>query len=106
KGQVSERRAALVTGAASGIGRAVAQRLVDDGYDVLAVDLEPDKGGPGIPHRADLTSPAQNVAAVHAAQERFGRLDLVVPNAGVQHVAPIDEFPGERWETILALLVT
>ena len=41
-----------------------------------------------------------------AALERFGRLDLVVPNAGVQHVAPIDEFPVERWETIVSLLLT
>ena len=100
------RRAALVTGAASGIGRAVTERLAVDGYDVLAVDLEPDPGGPGTPHRADLTDPAANAGAVQAAIERFGRLDLVVPNAGVQHVAPIDEFPDERWETIVALLLT
>ncbi len=99
-------RAALVTGAASGIGRAVTQRLVDGGYDVLAVDLTPSEDGPGVPFEADLTDPGQNVAAVHAALDRFGRLDLVVPNAGVQHVSPIEEFPGERWETILALLLT
>ena len=101
-----ERRAALVTGAASGIGRAITQRLSHDGYDVLAVDLEPDPDGPGIPHRADLTQPDANRAAVHAANERFGRVDLVVPNAGIQHVAPIDEFPGEAWDTIVALLLT
>ncbi len=99
-------RAALVTGAASGIGRAVTQRLVDDGCDVLAVDLKPDPDGPGVPFEADLVDPEQNVAAVDAALQRFGRLDLVVPNAGVQHVAPIEEFPGERWDTILALLLT
>jgi 3-hydroxybutyrate dehydrogenase len=99
-------RAALVTGAASGIGRAVTQRLVDDGYDVLAVDLTPDDGGPGLPFEANLVDPGQNVAAVQAALERFGRLDLLVPCAGIQHVAPIEEFPGERWDTILALLLT
>jgi 3-hydroxybutyrate dehydrogenase len=99
-------RAALVTGAASGIGRAVTQRLVDGGYDVLAVDLTPDADGPGVPFEADLTDPGQNVAAVHAALDRFGRLDLVVPNAGVQHVSPIEEFPEERWATIVALLLT
>lgn len=100
------RRAALVTGAASGIGRAVSDRLAADGYDVLAVDLEPDRDGPGVPHRADLTDPNANIAAVRAATERFGRLDLVVPNAGFQHVAPIEEFPAERWNTIVALLLT
>lgn len=103
---MSERKAALVTGAASGIGRAIAVRLTEAGMDVLGVDLEPDPDGPGVPHRADLTSAADNAAAVSAALERFGRLDLVVPNAGVQHVSPIEEFPLERWETIVALLLT
>ncbi len=103
---MSDRRAALVTGAASGIGCAVSQRLVNDGVDVLAVDLKPDPDGPGVPFEADLTAPDQNAAAVRAALERFGRLDLVVPNAGVQHVAPIEEFSLERWQTILSLLLT
>jgi len=103
---MTQRRAALVTGAASGIGRAVATRLTDDGVDVLAVDLETDPAGPGVPFKADLRSADANADAVSAALERFGRLDLVVPNAGVQHVAPIEEFPLERWETIVSLLLT
>jgi 3-hydroxybutyrate dehydrogenase len=99
-------RAAVVTGAASGIGRAIAQRLERDGVDVLAVDLEPDPDGPGIPFAADLTIREGNRAAIQAALERFGRLDAVIPNAGFQHVAPVDEFPENRWDAMIALLLT
>jgi 3-hydroxybutyrate dehydrogenase len=101
-----EGRAALVTGAASGIGRAIAERLVDDGVQVLAVDLSPDDGCPGEPLAADLTTREGNRAAVEAALARFGRLDAVIPNAGFQHVAPVAEFPEDRWEALIALLLT
>ena len=100
------RRTILVTGAASGIGRAIAQRLVDDGDNVLAVDLEPSGDGPGEPFGADLTTREGNKAAVDAALERFGRLDAIVPNAGFQHVAPVADFPEDRWDALLAILLT
>lgn len=101
-----EGKAALVTGAASGIGRAVTARLEHAGARVLAVDLEPDSEGPGVPHQADLASIEANGAAVAAALEHFGRLDIVVPNAGVQHVSSVEAFPVERWQTIIALMLT
>lgn len=103
---MAEGRVALVTGAASGIGRAIAGRLVDDGFDVLAVDLEPDPDGPGEPFQADLTTRDGNRDSVERALDRFGRLDVIVPNAGFQHVAPVDEFPPERWDALVALLLT
>jgi 3-hydroxybutyrate dehydrogenase len=99
-------RAVVVTGAASGIGRAVAERLEADGAQVLAVDRAPAADGAGVAFEADLTTRAGNDAAVAAALERFGRLDAVVPNAGFQHVAPVEAFPVDRWDAMIALLLT
>ena len=99
-------RTAIVTGAASGIGRAIAEALVEDGAQVLAVDLEPAADGPGEPFAADLTTRAGNRAAVERAVEAFGGLDTIVANAGFQHVAPIAEFDEDRWDALLALLLT
>ncbi len=95
-----------MTGAASGIGRAIAARLEGDGFEVLAVDLEPDADGPGRPFGADLTTRAGNRDAVHAAVEAFGGLDVVVANAGFQHVSPVAEFPEDKWDKLIALLLT
>ena len=77
----------------------MASRLEADGWRVLPVDL---RDG----FRADLTTREGNRAAVDAALERFGRLDAIVANAGFQHVAPVTEFPEERWDALLALLLT
>ena len=95
-----------MTGAAGGIGRAIGARLERDGFNVVAADLEPDDTAPGLPVACDLTTAEGNRAAVQAALDEFGRVDVVVPNAGVQHVAPIEEFPEERWSQLIALLLT
>lgn len=103
----SSRRAAIVTGAASGIGAAIAARFVADGIDVLAVDLDPVLATAGaVPYAADLTTRAGNRGAIEAALEEFGRLDIIVPNAGFQHVSPIADFSEDRWDDLLALLLT
>ena len=99
-------RRALVTGAASGIGRAIAQRLADAGAQVLAVDLQPDADGPGVAFAADLATRNGNHRAVDEALARFGGLDVLVPCAGVQHVAPVAEFDEDRWDQLVALLLT
>jgi len=99
-------RKAIVTGAASGIGRAIAEALIEDGAQVLAVDLEPAGDGPGEPFAADLTTREGNRAAVERAVAAFGGLDTIVANAGFQHVAPIAEFDEDRWDALLAILLT
>jgi 3-hydroxybutyrate dehydrogenase len=104
--QESSSRAALVSGAASGIGRAIAERLVLDGFDVLNLDLAHGDDAPGVALVADLTTREGNRRAVEAALERFGRLDVIVANAGFQHVSSVRDFDEDRWEKMVALLLT
>jgi len=89
-------RVALVTGAAGGIGAAIAGRLEADGWAVHGVDVED----------ADLTTREGNRAVVDAALAAHGRLDAIVPNAGFQHVSPVRDFDEDRWDALLALLLT
>jgi 3-hydroxybutyrate dehydrogenase len=96
-------RAALVTGSSGGIGAAICNRLRSDGLDVLGVDLKADQDS-GV--SADLATPEGNRSAVDAALERFGRLDVVVAAAGFQHIASVAEFPEDRWDALLGVMLT
>jgi meso-butanediol dehydrogenase/(S,S)-butanediol dehydrogenase/diacetyl reductase len=110
-------RCAVVTGAATGIGRATAQALARDGHAVtlvgrraepleqLATELR-DNGGHAIAAPADVTSREQAAAAVDAAVERFGGIDVLVNNAGVGDSGPLLEESLERWEETLRINLT
>ncbi len=96
-------RTALVTGAASGIGRAIAEAFEETGFRVLRVDLKPLPGEDAF--QADLSDPEEVRRAAKWALGRGG-VDVLVNNAGFQHVAPLEEFPLEAWQKMLGLMLT
>jgi 3-hydroxybutyrate dehydrogenase len=106
------KKVALVTGAASGIGLACAERLAKDGCTVVVADVNEKAGAQhaarldGTFVKSDLTSRQGCKALVDEALEKHGTVHILVNNAGYQHVAPIEEFPEEQWERMLALMLT
>ena len=111
----SRRMQALVTGAGSGIGLGIASHLAAGGHAVWLSDVDHasvERAAEGLRERGfaakslvlDVTSAASIDAAV-AALEPHGP-DLLVNNAGLQHVAPLEEFPRERWELLIAVMLT
>jgi 3-hydroxybutyrate dehydrogenase len=109
-------RTAVVTGSTSGIGLGIAAAFAKAGCNVVLNGFaQPDKiaalmrqmelhdGAHAIYHPADLSSAEDCVAMILAAKEQFGTVDIVVNCAGIQHVSPIENFPVDRWDAILAL---
>ncbi len=104
---VHDGQIAIVTGAASGIGRATAEQLSAGGASVVAVDLDKDglawtDGVEGmVAHTGDVSEESANRSMVEAALQSFGRLDVVVLNAGVAGTGAIDAMPLDEFERIL-----
>jgi 3-hydroxybutyrate dehydrogenase len=105
-------RVAVVTGAASGIGLAVAEALAGENYQVVMADVntvvgqsEADRLGAYFV-QADLTDRADCKALTEAAVAKFGSVDVLVNNAGIQHVSPVEDFPEDKWDFILSLMLT
>lgn len=107
-------RVAVVTGAARGIGRAVAARLRSDGWRVVAADVDADalarlgEADDLLPVACDVADEAQVEGLVAAGLERFGRLDALVNNAGIADPAsgPVEALPRARWDRVLAVNLT
>lgn len=107
---------AIVTGSTSGIGRGLAEALAQSGANVMInglgdakeieadrARLEKDHGVKVLYSPADMMDRHEIVGMVETAHEAFGGVDVLVNNAGIQHVAPIETFPPEKWDAIIAI---
>ncbi|GAB4372610.1 MAG: 3-hydroxybutyrate dehydrogenase [Kiloniellaceae bacterium] len=109
-------KTALVTGSTSGIGQGIAEALAAEGSNIvlngfgeaaaieaLRQDIAAKNGVTVTYDGADMTKPAEIARMVKDAEAQFGAVDILVNNAGIQYVAPIEEFPEERWDAVIAI---
>ncbi len=109
-------RHALVTGSTSGIGLAIARALAKEGADVVLngfgdktaiegerVKIEKEFGVKAFYNPADMSKGAETEGMIADAQSKMGSLDILVNNAGIQFVSPVEEFPIEKWDAIIAV---
>jgi 3-hydroxybutyrate dehydrogenase len=109
-------KSVVITGSTSGIGMGIARAFTAQGCNVMlngfgdAAEIEGLRAGLAAEHKvsvlyssADMVKPAEIVAMVDQAKRRFGAVDVLVNNAGIQHVAPVEEFPVEKWDAVLAI---
>jgi 3-hydroxybutyrate dehydrogenase len=108
-------KTALVTGSTSGIGLGIARALAKAGANIVVNGFGDDRviagveqelqalGARTLYHGADMRKPAEIEDLIRSAEGTFGRIDVLVNNAGIQHVANIEDFPVERWDAIIAI---
>jgi 3-hydroxybutyrate dehydrogenase len=116
---MTKRKTVIITGSTSGIGLAIARGFAADGYNVVLnglgdpgevektrAELDAASDGGVLYHPADMARSDDIAGLVALAEETFGAVDVLVNNAGVQHVSKIEEFPPEKWDQIIAINLT
>lgn len=107
-----QNKVAVVTGGASGIGRAVAEKLSGLGCKVVIADFNPETGNAAAEAigatfmQADLSDAEQCRSLIEQAAKLHGSVDILVNNAGFQHISPIEDFPVDQWNKLLAVMLT
>ena len=104
-------KVAVVTGAASGVGKAIAERLAAEGAKVVVGDMSDAGAGiarglGGLFFKGDASQRDYCRGLIDAAEMQFGTVHVLVNNAGFQHVAPIEEFPEDMWDRLIAVMLT
>jgi len=108
-------KTALVTGSTSGIGLGIAKALAQQGADIVLNGFGDAKGPQteiealGVAsayHGADMSKPSEIEDMMKFAASKFGRVDVLVNNAGIQHVAKVEDFPVEKWDAVIAINLT
>ena len=106
-------RVAVVTGGAGSIGSAIVRRLASDGVRVVVADLDGDAATrvaadvpSAVPATVDLSVADDCRRLIRDTLERFGAVDILVNNARIQHIAPVHEFPDDRWTAIIQITLT
>ncbi|MCY6380831.1 3-hydroxybutyrate dehydrogenase [Hoeflea prorocentri] len=113
---MSEVKTAIVTGSSSGIGLGIAEGFAAKGMNIVMNGIEPSEqieplrknlqdthGVDAIYIEANIMKPDGVRLLMSTAEDAFGRIDVLVNNAGIQYVAPVEEFPEDKWEAIIAL---
>ena len=112
-------KSVVVTGSTSGIGLGIARSFAAEGANIMlnglgnVVEIEKLRAGIEVDFKvqavyspADMTRPAEISDLIAVAKREFGSVDVLVNNAGIQYVAPVDEFPPEKWDQIIAVNLT